>query len=119
MDRGINELFEGPTITYNRHKYVLPPSSFAEAELGLMTEGEIRQDLEEVLEQVTQDASIEAPAIRHAIRNAVRSGKATVSLEDVLERVKAHHEKRGKLITHKAVRPVSYTHLTLPTTPYV
>lgn len=104
MDRGINELFEGPTITNGGHKYILPPSSFAEAELGLMTRNEIELGLEEVVEQVTNDGVIEAPAIRWAIERAQKKGKQTVGLEDVMERVKVHHEKRGKLITHTAVR---------------
>ena len=105
MDRGINELFEGLTITYGNYKYILPPSSFAEAEIGLMSQAEVQHSLEEVLERVAEDDSVEAPAIRHALKR----GKGTVSLEDVLNRVKTQHEKRGKLITHKAVRQEKMT----------
>ena len=36
-----------------------------------------------------------------------------------LKKLKKFHLKHNKLITVTAVRPVSYTHLTLPTTPYV
>ncbi len=105
MDRGINELFEGLTITYGNRKYILPPSSFAEAEIGLMSQAEVQRGLEEVLDEVMLDHAIEAPAIRRAIQR----GRGKVTMNDVVGRVKAHHEKRGKLITHKAVKQEKLT----------
>ena len=105
MDLGINELFEGPTQTRDGHKYILPPSSFAEAAIGLMTQSEVKLCLDEVLDDVIHNPDIEAPAIRYALEK----GKGTVGLEDVLNRVRAQHEKRGKLITNTAVRQESMT----------
>lgn len=102
MDRGINELFEGPTITYGSHKYVLPPSSFAEAEIGLMTPGQIKRGLEEVLDLLTQNNTIEADAIRRVLKR-----KGTIVLEDLVEKVKAHHEGTAKLITGKPVKQMN------------
>jgi hypothetical protein len=100
VDRGINELFEGITITRSSYKSVLPPSAFAEAEIGHMSTREVRLGLEEVIEQVVNDENVEAPAIRRAlVRN---SGE--IGFDDLVEKVKARHEGRPKLITAKPIK---------------
>ncbi len=104
MDRGINELFEGLTITYGHDKYILPPSSFAEAEIGLMSRSEVREGLEDVLETVIRDFRIDAPAIRTTISLIERRFGRGLKLEDLLGRVKAHHENSEALITKQPVK---------------
>ncbi|MBI2581059.1 hypothetical protein HYV85_04630 [Candidatus Woesearchaeota archaeon] len=104
MDRGINELFEGPTITDGTDKYLLTPSSFAEAEIGLMSKSEVRKGLEEVLKEATINPAFEAPSIRAAICLIEKRLGRSVCLEDVLERVRAHHENSSALITKQPIK---------------
>jgi len=98
MDGGINELFEGPTVTHGSNKYVLPPSSFAEAEIGLMRPEDVKTGLEAVLEHVSDDQTLEAPAIRRAIK------QRKANFETLVDRVRKHHEGQSKLITQNAVK---------------
>ncbi|MBI2549968.1 hypothetical protein HYV83_02200 [Candidatus Woesearchaeota archaeon] len=99
MDKGVNELYEGVTIITGRQKYILPPSSFAEAHIGMMKPGEIKHQLEGVIEEVINGRSAEAPVIAEIIRK-----KGGISYEDLEERVRKHHEERASLLNMEPIK---------------
>src|SRR3989338_1832019 len=104
MDRGINELFEGPTISHGIDKYLFPPSSFSEAQIGFMSRQEIREGLHDAMALVKNSEASNLPAMRAILRRFERRlGRAT-NLDDLLEKVRAHHENSAALITKQPIK---------------
>ena len=87
MDAGINELFEGVTTTHGASKTVLPPSSFAEAQIAFIKPDQLRQNLDELASASLNDETLNFPTIRRA---AKRHGN---NLYEVLEeKIRGDHE---------------------------
>lgn len=87
MDAGINELFEGVTITRGETKIVLPPSSFAEAQIAFMKPAQLRQNIDDAVRAAPSGATPDLLTMRRATE---RHGN---NLYEVLEeKIKGDHE---------------------------
>lgn len=93
MDRGINELFEGVTITRGDSKTVLPPSSFAEAQIAFMKPEQFRHDLEELARASLSDTTTDFPTLRRAAKR--HGGRLYEVLE---EKIKGDHKGASHLL---------------------
>ncbi len=87
MDLGINELHEGLTLIRGRDKYMLPPSNFALAAVGMKKADELKELLEFFVENPNEETM---PVFSRYSKR--------MSWEDLEARVRKGHEGMAKLL---------------------